>query len=206
LANLSGDSEQEYFADGMTDELITSISKIPGLTVISRTSVMRYKRTNKQLPAIARELNVDAIIEGTVLRSGDRVRITIQLLHGPSDTHLWAETYERDLHNVLTLQDELADAVARQVKVAVTSSEQQSQREHNRSLDPKAYELYLKGRYYFANRQTEKAAASFREATELEPEYAQAYAGLAESYAQFEAQNAAPPHEAISKAKAAALR
>jgi len=206
FANLSGDSEQEYFADGMTDELITSISKIPGLTVISRTSVMQYKRTNKQLPTIARELNVDGIMEGTVLRQGDRVRITIQLLHGPSDTHLWADTYERDLHDVLTLQDELADAVARQVKVAVTSSYQQFQREHIRSLDPKSYESYLKGRYYFNSLQVEKAAASFKEAINLEPEYAQAYAGLAETYDLFEPQNAAPAHQAISAAKAAALR
>ena len=205
FANLSGDAEQEYFADGMTDELITSISKIPALRVISRTSVMRYKRTSKQLPEIARELKVDGIIEGTVLRSGDRVRITIQLLDGPSDTHLWAETYERDLHDVLNLQDELADAVAHQVKATVASSEQEWQRAHNRSLDPKAYELYLKGRYYFSSLQVEKAAASFRQAIALQPDYAQAHAGLAESYDLFEAQNAAPPEGSIPNAKAAAL-
>ena len=205
FANLSGDAEQEYFADGMTDELITSISKISELKVISRTSVMRYKKTNKPLPAIARELNVDGIVEGTVLRSGDRVRITIQLLHGPSDTHLWAETYERDLRNVLTLQDELADAVARQVRVTLTSANQEFQRSHSRSLDPKAYELYLRGRYYFSGLQVEKAAASFKQAIALEPEYAEAHAGLAESYALFEPQNAAPPEQAIPNAKAAAV-
>ena len=206
FANLSGDSEQEYFADGMTDELITSISKISELKVISRTSVMRYKRTNKPLPTIARELNVDGIVEGTVLRSGDRVRITIQLLHGPSDTHLWAETYERNLRDVLTLQYELAQAVARQVKATLRSPDEASQTARKRSLDPKAYELYLKGRYYFGSLQVEKAATNFREAIKLEPQYAQAYAGLAESYVLFEPQNAAPHQEAISNAKAAALR
>jgi TolB-like protein/DNA-binding winged helix-turn-helix (wHTH) protein/Flp pilus assembly protein TadD len=206
FANLSGDSEQEYFADGMTDELITSISKISELKVISRTSVTRYKRTNKPLPTIARELNVDGIVEGTVLRSGDRVRITIQLLHGPSDTHLWAETYERNLRDVLTLQYELAQAVARQVKATLRSPDEASQTARKRSLDPKAYELYLKGRYYFGSLQVEKAATNFREAIKLEPQYAQAYAGLAESYVLFEPQNAAPHQEAISNAKAAALR
>src|SRR5262249_14452656 len=116
LENLSGDPAQEYFADGMTEALITDLGKIGSLRVISRTSAMHYKGTRKTLPEIARELNVDAVIEGAVLRSGDRVRITTQLVEASSDRHLWAETYERDLRDLLALQGEVAREVARQVK------------------------------------------------------------------------------------------
>ena len=118
--NLSGDSGQEYFADGMTEELITNLGKISALRVISRTSVMQYKRTKKPLPQIARELNVDAIVEGTVQRSETRVRITANLLHAPTDRHLWAERYERDLRDVLSWQDEVARAITDEVKAKVT--------------------------------------------------------------------------------------
>lgn len=120
LDNRSGDPSQDYFVDGMTDELITDLAKISALRVISRTSVMRYKLTNKGLPEIARELNVDGIVEGSVLRSGQRVRITAQLLHAPTDKHLWAETYDRDLGDVLKLQSEVAQAIAQQVRVQLT--------------------------------------------------------------------------------------
>ena len=208
LTNLSGDPEQEYFADGMTDELITSISKIRGLKVISRTSVMQYKgisKPNKGLPAIARELNVDGVIEGTVLRSENRIRITVQLIHAASDTHVWAESYERDLTDVIALQDEVTLAVAHQIKAALTVPEQ-TQIVRNRAIDPRAYELYLKGRFYLRNRMVEKAAASFSEAVKTQPDYAEAYAGLGESFKGYDQANAARPSEAISRGRAAALR
>ena len=137
--NLSHDPEQEYFADGMTEELITNLGKVSALRVISRTSVMRYKGTRKPLPEIAKELNVDALVEGTVLRSGNRVRITANLLHAPTDRHLWAETYERDLQDVLSWQDEVARAIADEVKAKVTPDIQVHQA-GARPVNPKAYE------------------------------------------------------------------
>src|SRR5262249_42299183 len=124
LENLSKDPEQEYFADGITDALITDLAKIHALRVISRTSVMQYKSKRKPAPQIAQELNVDAIVEGTVMRSGDRVRITAQLIEAPRDRHLWAETYERDLRDILALQDDVARAIAREVKITLTPPEQ----------------------------------------------------------------------------------
>jgi len=124
LANLSGDSEQEYFADGMTEALITALGKVSALRVISHTSVMRYKHTKEPLPEIARELNVDAVVEGTVLRSGSRVRITANLLYAPSERHLWAETYERDLRDILGLQDEVARTIANEIKIKLTPQEE----------------------------------------------------------------------------------
>ena len=130
--------------DGMTDELITDLAKLSALRVISRTSVMRYKGTRKNLPEIARELNVDGIIEGSVMRSGQRVRVTAQLLYGPTDKHLWAETYDRDLGDVLSMQSEVAQAIAQQVRVQVTPQQQASLRTP-RPVNPEAYDDYLKG-------------------------------------------------------------
>src|SRR5579872_3951870 len=150
LDNFSGDPAQEYFVDGMTDELITDLAKIGALRVISRTSVMRYKGTKKGLPEIARELNVDGIIEGSVVRSGQRVRITAQLLYGPTDKHLWAETYERDLGDVLSLQSEVAQAIAQQVRAQITPQQQASLRSA-RPVNPRAYDAYLRGRFYLTN-------------------------------------------------------
>src|SRR5207244_7671601 len=148
LANLSKDPEQEYFSDGMTEELITNLARMGGVRVISRTSVMGYKGTKKPLPAVARELGVDAIIEGSVLRSGERVRITAQLIHGSSDRHLWAESYQRDLRDVLAMQSEVARAIAREIEAKITP---QGERRlaNSRRVDPEAHELYLKGRYAF---------------------------------------------------------
>src|SRR5208337_3055895 len=123
LENLSGDPEQEYFADGMTEELITSLAKVGALKVISRTSMMQYKGTKKPLPQIAKELNVDAVIEGSVLREGGQVRITAQLIQASTDQHLWAESYQRDLRGVLALQGEIASAIAEKVRAAVTPQE-----------------------------------------------------------------------------------
>jgi TolB-like protein/DNA-binding winged helix-turn-helix (wHTH) protein/Flp pilus assembly protein TadD len=186
LDNFSGDPAQEYFADGMTDELITDLAKIGSLRVISRTSVMRYKGTKKGLSEIARELNVDGIIEGSVMRSGQRVRITAQLLYGPTDKHLWAETYDRDLGDVLGLQSEVAQAIAQQVRAQVTP-QQQARFRAARTVNPEAYDAYLKGRYYLSNQFTtpqplNMAKTYFEEAVRKDPGFAPAYAGLADTY------------------------
>ena len=186
LANFSGDPAQEYFVDGMTDELITDLAKIGSLRVISRTSVMRYKGTSKSLPEIARELNVDGIVEGSVTRSGQRVRITAQLLYGPTDKHLWAETYERDLGDVLGLQSEVAQAIAQQVRAQLTP-QQQARFRAARPVNPEAYDAYLRGRYYLSNMFTmaqplNMARNYFEEAVRKDPGFAPAYSGLAEDY------------------------
>src|SRR5580692_840620 len=186
LDNFSGDPAQEYFVDGMTDELITDLAKIGSLRVISRTSVMGYKGTSKSLPEIARELNVDGIIEGSVTRSGQRVRITAQLLYGPSDKHLCAETYERDLGDVLGLQSEVAQAIAQQVRAQVTP-QLQARFRAARPVNPEAYDAYLRGRYYLSNmfmmaHPLNMAKNYFEEAVRKDPGFAAAYSGLAEDY------------------------
>jgi len=186
LANFSGDPTQEYFVDGMTDELITDLAKIGALRVISRTSVMRYKGTSKSLPEIARELNVDGIVEGSVTRSGQHVRITAQLLYGPTDKHLWAETYERDLGDVLGLQSEVAQAIAQQVRAQVTP-QLQARFRAARPVNPEAYDAYLRGRYYLSNMFTmaqplNRAKAYFEEAVRKDPGFAPAFSGLAQTY------------------------
>ncbi|MGH9776881.1 MAG: winged helix-turn-helix domain-containing tetratricopeptide repeat protein [Candidatus Acidiferrales bacterium] len=209
LENLSGDPEQEYFADGMTEALITNLGKTGELRVISRTSAMQYKGTRKTLPEIARELNVDAVVEGSVLRSGDRVRITAQLVEARSDRHLWAETYEREMRDVLTLQDQVAQAIAAQIRAKVTQP--QMQRSRVRNVNPEAYEYYLKGRYNYAERSSKEghnaAIRYFELAIEKDPGYAAAYAGMAHGYmsASFGGQDL-PPREAWPKAAAAAKK
>jgi TolB-like protein/DNA-binding winged helix-turn-helix (wHTH) protein/Flp pilus assembly protein TadD len=186
MQNLSGDAAQEYFADGMTEELITDLAKVSALRVISRTSVMRYKGTKKGLPEIARELNVDGIVEGSVMRSGNRVRITAQLLHAPTDKHLWAEAYERDLGDVLKLRNEVAQAIAQQVRAQLTPQLQALFRSAG-SVNPDAYEAYLRGRYYLSNQFTmaqplNMAKGYFEESIRKDPGFALAYSGLADSY------------------------
>src|SRR5438132_2661662 len=184
LENLSRDPEQEYFADGVTDALITDLAKIGALRVVSRTSVMRYKRTQKSLPEIARELDVDAIVEGAVNRAGDRVRITAQLVRAANDQHLWAETYERDMSDVLLLQDEVARSIAQQIQVKVTPAEHE-RLTHARKVDPEVYELYLKGRYFWGMRteaSIQKAIDIFQQAITKDPMYGAAYSGLADCY------------------------
>jgi eukaryotic-like serine/threonine-protein kinase len=208
LENLSGDATQDYFADGMTEELTTDLAKIRALRVISRTSVMRYKGTRKSLPEIARELNVDGVIEGSVQRSGDRVRITAQLIYAPTDTHAWAESYERDLRDILALQDEVANAIADEVKIKLTPQERASLTS-SRPVNPEAYEAYLKGRYYWSKRTGEgeqKGLEYFQQATALDPDYALAYAGVADSYIVLGAHGHLPVKEAFPKARAAAMR
>ena len=185
LENLSRDPAQDYFADGMTDELITSLAKLQTLKVISRSSVVRYKGTNKPLREIARELNVDGVIEGTVLRSGDRVRITAQLIRASTDQHIWAETYEGNVEDVLRLQDAVARAVVAEIRVKVRP-EEEARLGKSPSVNPAAYEAYLRGRYQLYDRWNKAGfvAAShyFEEAIERDPHYAPAYAGLADYY------------------------
>ena len=208
LADLSGDAERDYFADGMTEALITSLAKIKALRVISRTSAMQYKGARKSLPQIARELNVDAVIEGSVLRSGERVRIAAQLIQASSDQHLWAESYERDFRDILSLQSEIARQIANEVRIVLTPEERE-RLGTARSVDPEAHELYLKARYNWNKRTEEsvkKALSYFLRAIDSDPTYAQGYAGLADSYNILGYYNALSPTEAYSKAKAAAYR
>ena len=186
LDNLSGDPSEEFFADGMTDQLITDLAKIGSLRVISRTSVMQYKGTKKPLPEIARELNVDAIVEGSVIRSGERVRVTAQLLQASTDQHLWAETYDRDRGDVLRLQAEVADAIAQQVRAQLTP-QQKAQLRRADVVNPVAYDSYLKGRLYFTTGFTnpdslQKAQQDFEESIQKDPSFALAFAGLADTY------------------------
>jgi TolB-like protein/DNA-binding winged helix-turn-helix (wHTH) protein/Flp pilus assembly protein TadD len=210
LDNLSGDASQNYFADGMTDELITDLAQISALRVISRTSVMVYKGARKPLPQIARELNVDAVVEGTVLRSGDQVRITAQLIEASTDKHLWSQSYEGDLRDTLALQNRVAGAIADQIRINLTPREQAALK-NVRAVNPEAYESYLKGRYFWNKRTADGlkvALAYFNQAIEQDPKYAQAYSGLADTYALLGDWQYAvmTPKEAFPKAKAAAIR
>jgi TolB-like protein len=182
LENLSRDPEQEYFADGLTEALITKLARISALRVLSRTTAMHYKGVRKPLPEIARELQIEGVVEGTVLRSGEQVRISAQLIHAPTDTHLWADSYERDLRNVLTLQSEVAQAIAREVQVKLTPQEEAHFAQVH-TVEPEAYEAYLKGRYHWNKRSGDaltKGAECFQQAIEKDPSYAAAYAGLAD--------------------------
>jgi TolB-like protein/DNA-binding winged helix-turn-helix (wHTH) protein/Tfp pilus assembly protein PilF len=208
LQNLSGDPQQEYFADGMTDELIAELAKISALRVISRTSVMQYKGVKKPLPQAAQELGVDAVVEGTVLRSGDRVRITANLVQASPETHLWAESYERDLRDILALQSDVATAIAREIQIKV-SAQEQARLASSRPVNPESYQLYLKGRYFWEKRTTanlNKAREYFEQAIEKDPTYPLAYAGLADSYVLLSDYGTLPSKQGFSKAKAAALK
>jgi TolB-like protein/Tfp pilus assembly protein PilF len=184
LTNLSGDPEQEYFADGMTEELITELSRMSSLGVISRTSVMQYKGEKKKpLSQIARELNVDAVVEGSVLRSGNRVRISAHMIYAPTDQHLLAETYERDLGDVLKLQREVAEAITQQVRIKLTP-EQRVRLHQAREVNPEAYEAYLKASSFdqSMHQEIQKAQSYFEYAIQKDPGFASAYVGLAGSY------------------------
>jgi TolB-like protein/Tfp pilus assembly protein PilF len=210
LENLSGDNSQEYFADGMTDELIATLGQISALRVISRTSVMPYKRARKGLPQIARELNVDAVVEGTVLRSGGQVRITAQLIEARDDKHLWSDSYEGDLRDALTLQNTVARAIAEQIRISLNPQEQATLKQR-KVVDPEAYEAYLKGRYFWNKRtgdDLERAVEYFNRAIERDPAYAQAFSGLADTYALLGdwEYGVLAPKDALPRAKAAALR
>src|SRR5246127_5636415 len=209
LENLSGDASQNYFADGMTDELITDLAQISALRVISRTSVMVYKGERKPLPQIARELNVDTVVEGTVLRSGDQVRITAQLIEASTDKHLWSQNYEGELRDTLALQSRVASAIADQIRINLTPREQAALR-NVKVVNPQSYESYLKGRYFWNKRTADGlkvALAYFKQATEEDPNYAKAYSGLADTYALLGDWQYAvmTPKEAFPAAKAAAI-
>jgi TolB-like protein/Tfp pilus assembly protein PilF len=183
MANLSGDPAQDYFADGMTDTLIAGLAKVGELRVISRTSVMQYKGAHKSLPQIARELNVDAIVEGSVQRYGDRVQITVQLIYAPTDGHLWSETYDRDLRDILSLQNEVARAVTQQIQIKLTPQEQ-IRMARARPINPAAYDYFLRGRFRLS-RQTkadnETAIEMFDRAVATDPNFAAAWAELAQA-------------------------
>jgi TolB-like protein/DNA-binding winged helix-turn-helix (wHTH) protein len=185
LESLSGDASQDYFADGMTDELITDLGQISALRVISRTSMMTYKHVHKLLPEIARELDVEAVVEGTVLRSGERVRITAQLIRAPVERHIWAQSFEGDLRDTLVLQKSVARSIAEQIQATLNQREQAAL-EHSKIVNAEAYEAYLKGRYFWNKRTGDglkKAIEFFNRAIEKNPNYAEAYTGLGDAYA-----------------------
>ena len=207
LANLSRDEEQTYFADGMTEALITDLAKIGVLKVISRTTAMRYRGTDKPLPEIARELGVDGILEGSVMRDGAKVRITAQLIHAASDTHLWAENYDRDFQDILSLQSDVAQAIARAIHATLTPEEKR-RLSARPTVNPKAHELYLKGRYFWSQRGSglKKSIEFFERALAEEPNYAPAYAGLADSYALLGFYGYAKPADVMPQAKDAARK
>ncbi len=210
LDNLSGDPDEEYFADGMTDELIGNLASIGALKVISRTSVMRYKGTEKTVPEIARELGVDAIVEGTLMRSGERLRLRAQLIDARSDSHLWTASYERDVADVLALQAELARAITDEIEVHLTP-EEAARLARSRPVDPEAYELYLRGRHFLDRRAPEdvrQALAMFRAAVERDPRWALPHAGVADVYVTLghAYHGLLPPTEAYPLAREAARR
>jgi TolB-like protein/DNA-binding winged helix-turn-helix (wHTH) protein/Flp pilus assembly protein TadD len=210
LENISGDASQEYFADGMTDELITDLGKISALRVISRTSTMAYKRTRKPLAEIARELNVEAVVEGSVVRSGDDVRISAQLIEAPADTQLWAESFKGDIRDALALQNSVARTIVGQIRATLVGQEQAAL-DKSKAVNPEAYEAYLKGRYFWNKRTGDglrKAIAYFSHAIEADPNYAEAYSGLADAYAlsgDWE-YGVVSPQQAFAQARAAATK
>jgi TolB-like protein/DNA-binding winged helix-turn-helix (wHTH) protein/Tfp pilus assembly protein PilF len=208
--SLSGDASQDYFADGMTDELITDLGLISSLRVISRTSIMAFKHVHKLLPEIARELDVGAVVEGTVLRSGEQVRITAQLIAVPVERHIWAQSFEGNVRDTLALQTSVARAIAEQIRATVNQREQAAL-QNPKVVDPEAYEAYLKGRYFWNKRTGDglkKAIDYFDQAIEKDPNFAEAYTGLADSYAlsgDWE-YGILSPQDAFPKAKAAATK
>jgi TolB-like protein/Flp pilus assembly protein TadD len=209
LANLSRQQDEDFFADGMTDELISHFMRIEALRVVSRTTVMAYKGVAKPLREIARELDVNWVVEGTVLPSGGRVRITVRLIDGETEKHLWAETYEKDLRDVLALQSEVARDIAREIRMKVSSSERATI-DRPRPIDPEAYRDYLRGRHFWNKRTTDgllRARDYFRAAIERDPTYAPAHSGLADAYALLGSTgyDVMPPKEAMPLARAAAV-
>ncbi len=204
--NLSGDASQEYFADGMTEELIARLASVGAIQVTSRTTAMTFKGTKKRLPEIARELNVDAVVEGSVTRTGEQVRLTVQLIDAATEKHLWGQTYERRLRDVIALQGDVSQAITRAIKLELTPGEE-AQLERARPVDPVAYEAYVKGRYFWNKRggvNLKKAIEFFQAALDVDPAYAAAYAGIADSYTQLGYASLLAPKEVFPKARAAA--
>ncbi len=202
LRSLSDDPEQQHFADAMTDLLLTDLGRIGQLKVVSRQSVLQYEKTQKTLPEIARELNVDCIVEGTVLRKGRRVRITAQLIHGPTDRHLWAQSYERDLGDTLTLQEEVAESIAREVGVTIAPG-----RIHEAPhVAPAVYEAYLRGLYFLDEGKIDNALTELRKSVAADPSYGPAYTKIASAYFGRAFFGAMASKEAFPNMKEAALR
>lgn len=208
FSNMSADPENEYFSDGLTEDILTQVSKISAIKVISRTSVMQYKNTNKKLPTIGKELGVTTILEGSVRKAGNRVRITAQLIDAITDEHIWAENYDRELSDIFEVQSEVASKISESLKAAITPAERERIiRKPTNNLE--AYELYLHGRYHWGKRTDEslrRAIECFERATQLDPQYGEAFAGLADTYtsqALFEFERAT---DAFPKAKVAALK
>jgi TolB-like protein/DNA-binding winged helix-turn-helix (wHTH) protein len=197
LSNLSGEASQDYFADGMTDELITALAQNHSLRVVSRTSAMQYKGVNRPLRDIARELGVDGILEGSVNRSADRVHINLQLIHAPTDTHVWAQSYDRDLNGALALPQEVSQIIATRAKIGTAPAKPQ------RYINPEAHDAYLHGRYlWFATYDLEQSKKYFEKAIQLQPDYAAAWDGLGDSYSAMAVSGSAAPQEAFPKAEA----
>jgi len=200
LTNLSGDASQEYLADGMTDELITALAKNRSLRVVSRTTVMQYKGVRRPLRDVARELGVDGILEGSAGRSGNRVHMTVQLIYAPSDTHIWAESYDRDLNEIYSLPLELSRTIAKELNTAVSPA----QPPHY--INPEAHDAYLRGRYFWFNSNIERSQEYFEKAVQLQPDYAAAWSGLADAHGLRGLRGALLPQEDMLKAKAAARK
>lgn len=211
LVNLSGDSQEEYFADGMTEALIGELGKVSALRVMSRTSVLGYKNTKKTLPQIARELNVDALVEGAVLREGGRVRVSAQLVRAKPERRLWADRYERDVSSILALQRDVAQMIAAEIRATLTP-EEKVLLSGGRPVNAASYEAYLKGRYHWnkaSGTALLQARAYFEEAIDRDPGFAHAYVGLANTYAwayRWDAPSLPAPRDAFPRAKAAALK
>jgi TolB-like protein/DNA-binding winged helix-turn-helix (wHTH) protein/Tfp pilus assembly protein PilF len=202
LENLSGDPNQDYFADGMTDELITMLAKNTSLRVVSRTSAMQYKGVNRPVNDIARELGVDGILEGSIERYAKRVHMTVQLIYAPTDSHVWAESYDRDLNQAFLLLSELSQTVAKEVQAKTVTSTAHPPR----YLNPEAHEAYLHGRYFWFTHDVSQTLPYFEKAIQLQPDYAAAWSGLADTYALAGMTGYAKPLDAMAKAEAAARK
>jgi TolB-like protein/thioredoxin-like negative regulator of GroEL len=209
LANLSADREQEYFADAMTEELTTRLAKLGSWRVTSRTSVMGYRGTQKKIPQIARELDVDAVIEGSVIRDGSRVKVTAQLIDGRSDRHLWADTFEREVESVLTIQDDVARAIASEVHVKLEPADNAALTNASRRVLPAAFDAYVRGRHAWDKRgesDLRDGIRFFQQALDADPTYAPAYAGLADCYGQLGYGSYMAPNIAFERASGAARK
>src|SRR5258706_230635 len=200
LVNLSGDPSQDYFADGMTDELITMLAKNRSLRVVSRTSTMQYKGVRRPLRDIARELGVDGILEGSLERSGNRVHMTAQLIHAPSDTHIWAESYDRDSSEAFSLPLELSRTIAKEVKVAVAPASPLG------NINPEAHDEYLRGRYLWYSMDNENSRKHFENAIQLQTDYAAAWSVVAAEFLASVVEGLAPPEPAMQKGGEAARK
>jgi TolB-like protein/DNA-binding winged helix-turn-helix (wHTH) protein/Tfp pilus assembly protein PilF len=200
LANLSGDPAQDYFADGMTDELITMLAKNTTLRLVSRTSAMRFKGVQRPVKDIAQELGVEGILEGSIERSGNRVHMTVQLIHAPSDTHLWAESYDRTLSEAFSLPSELSRTIAKEVNTALSPAKAQPR------INPEAHDAYMRGRYFWFNGNTQRSQEHFQQAIQLQPDYAAAWSGLADSYTLRAVDGEVPPQTVMGKGEEAARK